>query len=474
MTERTVLQPTAEHPITVNADRQARHRPGERRSRRRDRRRAHPAGVDVSRGAVRADRPTSSARRCTRSDTTTYCPYKGDANYYHVTAGGDTVDDVIWTYEQPYPAVARHRRSRRVLRRQGGRRRRSRSALGLAFGGVRPVLASAWCSTGPPARRMTLSPLRRGPGDPCYQLRRRRHLEDQLDGQRSRSPPGSPSRRATPSTARRGATAPSEFVERLPALLGAARRRDGLRARRADDRRGPPERPAPAARAHRPGDRGHSSPPSSSSASRARTRSGRGGCWSTSSARRRPARRRRACGCRRPPTCGAASRRGSSTSPTSTRAGPAPSSGVRCARLPRAADDPRPSARRVRRCGRCQGSVSGRPPRSRSAPGAMRMPSRSGTTTCQTWSEARCSGIESTTRRWSNCWSRCAPTGSARSGYSRSAGWRAIPASGRGRPSRTCAPCSCTALKWPCRKGPGSVKPGKPDPFPRELRSASR
>lgn len=41
------------------------------------------------------------------SDTTTYCPYKGDATYYHVTtANGDTVADIIWTYAQPYPAVA--------------------------------------------------------------------------------------------------------------------------------------------------------------------------------------------------------------------------------------------------------------------------------------------------------------------------------------------------------------------------------
>ena len=42
----------------------------------------------------------------TRSDTTTYCPYKGEANYYHLSAAGGTVDDAIWTYEQPYPAVA--------------------------------------------------------------------------------------------------------------------------------------------------------------------------------------------------------------------------------------------------------------------------------------------------------------------------------------------------------------------------------
>ncbi|OBI20557.1 hypothetical protein A5714_08025 [Mycobacterium sp. E2462] len=45
--------------------------------------------------------------RLTRTDTSTYCPFKGDASYYSVTTSdGDTVDDVIWRYEQPYPAVA--------------------------------------------------------------------------------------------------------------------------------------------------------------------------------------------------------------------------------------------------------------------------------------------------------------------------------------------------------------------------------
>ena len=44
--------------------------------------------------------------RLQASDTETYCPYKGDASYYHVvTEAGDTVDDVIWTYRQPYSAV---------------------------------------------------------------------------------------------------------------------------------------------------------------------------------------------------------------------------------------------------------------------------------------------------------------------------------------------------------------------------------
>jgi uncharacterized protein (DUF427 family) len=105
MTERTVLQPTAEHPITVT-----------------------PTGSHVVvrvNGEVVAETDAAltlqestypavqyvplvdvSPSALTRSDTTTYCPYKGEANYYHLTAAGTTVDDAIWTYEQPYPAVA--------------------------------------------------------------------------------------------------------------------------------------------------------------------------------------------------------------------------------------------------------------------------------------------------------------------------------------------------------------------------------
>jgi uncharacterized protein (DUF427 family) len=41
------------------------------------------------------------------SDTETYCPFKGEASYHHVvTSAGDTVEDAIWTYAAPYPAVA--------------------------------------------------------------------------------------------------------------------------------------------------------------------------------------------------------------------------------------------------------------------------------------------------------------------------------------------------------------------------------
>ncbi len=41
-----------------------------------------------------------------RTETQTYCPYKGDASYYTLKTGDGDLADVIWTYEQPYPAVA--------------------------------------------------------------------------------------------------------------------------------------------------------------------------------------------------------------------------------------------------------------------------------------------------------------------------------------------------------------------------------
>jgi len=101
MTERPVLEPSAAHPITITPT-------------------AGRVTVTVN-GRVVADTtdaltlqesnypsvqyiPLADVEQTelSRSTTTSYCPYKGDAGYYHV--GG--VEDVIWTYEQPYPAVA--------------------------------------------------------------------------------------------------------------------------------------------------------------------------------------------------------------------------------------------------------------------------------------------------------------------------------------------------------------------------------
>jgi uncharacterized protein (DUF427 family) len=42
-----------------------------------------------------------------RTDSETYCPYKGEASYYSVQLpDGRTEKDLIWTYERPYNAVA--------------------------------------------------------------------------------------------------------------------------------------------------------------------------------------------------------------------------------------------------------------------------------------------------------------------------------------------------------------------------------
>jgi uncharacterized protein (DUF427 family) len=42
----------------------------------------------------------------TRSEHSTYCPYKGDASYYSIPAGGDRSRNAVWTYETPFEAMA--------------------------------------------------------------------------------------------------------------------------------------------------------------------------------------------------------------------------------------------------------------------------------------------------------------------------------------------------------------------------------
>lgn len=44
-----------------------------------------------------------------RTARSTRCPYKGDAAYYTVKAaadGGRAAENAVWTYEEPFPAVA--------------------------------------------------------------------------------------------------------------------------------------------------------------------------------------------------------------------------------------------------------------------------------------------------------------------------------------------------------------------------------
>jgi uncharacterized protein (DUF427 family) len=41
-----------------------------------------------------------------RTDHTTYCPYKGDCSYFSIPLGGARATNAVWSYENPYEAVA--------------------------------------------------------------------------------------------------------------------------------------------------------------------------------------------------------------------------------------------------------------------------------------------------------------------------------------------------------------------------------
>ena len=41
-----------------------------------------------------------------RTDHATYCPYKGECAYFSIPSGGERAINALWTYEDPYDAVA--------------------------------------------------------------------------------------------------------------------------------------------------------------------------------------------------------------------------------------------------------------------------------------------------------------------------------------------------------------------------------
>ncbi|MCM3922325.1 DUF427 domain-containing protein [Frankia sp. AiPs1] len=103
---RTVLLPNADHPITIEPTHgRVVVRIGDRVvADSYDSRTLREASYPPVQYLPIADVDQSVLRR---SETTSYCPYKGDASYLSVeTADGTTLGDVIWTYEEPYPAVA--------------------------------------------------------------------------------------------------------------------------------------------------------------------------------------------------------------------------------------------------------------------------------------------------------------------------------------------------------------------------------
>ena len=40
-----------------------------------------------------------------RTDHTSYCPYKGDCSYFNLASLGERGVNAVWSYETPYPAV---------------------------------------------------------------------------------------------------------------------------------------------------------------------------------------------------------------------------------------------------------------------------------------------------------------------------------------------------------------------------------
>lgn len=51
--------------------------------------------------------PRSDAKMAMLIPTThrTHCPYKGDASYFSIKVGDRLVENAVWSYEHPYPAV---------------------------------------------------------------------------------------------------------------------------------------------------------------------------------------------------------------------------------------------------------------------------------------------------------------------------------------------------------------------------------
>ena len=40
-----------------------------------------------------------------RTAHSTHCPYKGDASYYTLSRDGQVMENVVWSYEDPFPAM---------------------------------------------------------------------------------------------------------------------------------------------------------------------------------------------------------------------------------------------------------------------------------------------------------------------------------------------------------------------------------
>jgi uncharacterized protein (DUF427 family) len=102
---RTIKVPGPEHPITIEPNR---HRlvvkvAGRIIADTRNALTLKEAGFPAVQYIPRED---VDMRLLERTEHVTYCPYKGDSNYYSIPIGGERTTNAVWSYEHPYETVA--------------------------------------------------------------------------------------------------------------------------------------------------------------------------------------------------------------------------------------------------------------------------------------------------------------------------------------------------------------------------------
>jgi uncharacterized protein (DUF427 family) len=104
MTERKILVPDADHPIAIEQSHSTVVvRKGPRHIAKTGRALTlSEASYSPVQYIPRIDVDMSQLER---SAHTTYCPYKGEANYYSIPALGQAGLNAVWTYEAPFEAV---------------------------------------------------------------------------------------------------------------------------------------------------------------------------------------------------------------------------------------------------------------------------------------------------------------------------------------------------------------------------------
>ncbi len=105
MSDKPILQPGPDHPISVEP---AAHRVIVTRG-------GHTIANSEHALTLReADYPPAhyipfedvDASLLQATEHVTYCPYKGDANYFSLVIDGDTSENTVWQYTSPYEAVS--------------------------------------------------------------------------------------------------------------------------------------------------------------------------------------------------------------------------------------------------------------------------------------------------------------------------------------------------------------------------------